>query len=99
MSGINCPNCGFNIRRAMGTLPGLTRMQKEALDAIADNYVRLHRPPTFSQIAERLNLKSKSGVSRLVDGLVERGYVTRTRCRNLTIALTENAWALYEHAP
>ena len=53
MSGINCPNCGFNIRRAMGTLPGLTRMQKEALDnAIADNYVRLHRPPTFSQIAE-----------------------------------------------
>ena len=43
--------------------------------------------PSFDEMAAHLGLKSKSGVLRLVDALVERGHLVRIRQRARAIAL------------
>lgn len=55
----------------------LTRKQYELLVYI-DNYLRDHGiSPSFDEMKEALNLKSKSGIHRLITGLEERGFIRR----------------------
>lgn len=54
---------------------GLTRRQQEVLDFIRA-YVAEHQySPTFDEIADFVGLDSKSGVHRIVHGLVDRGAI------------------------
>ncbi len=66
---------------------GLTAQQRSALDFLRA-YIDEHgESPSFDQIKTALNLKSKSGISRLIDGLEVRGYVRHLHNRQRSISL------------
>lgn len=57
----------------------MTPKQREAYDYIS-GYCRVHGfSPTFEEIREALDLRSKSGVSRLIEGLERQGHIVRER--------------------
>lgn len=55
----------------------LTKKQKELLLLIHDRMQGGDVAPSFDEMREALGLKSKSGIHRLITGLVERGYLER----------------------
>jgi repressor LexA len=55
----------------------LTHKQREVLSFITQYQDTNKITPSFDEIKEAVNLKSKSGVHRLIDGLVIRGYITK----------------------
>lgn len=57
--------------------PMLTKKQKELLLLIHDRMQGGDIAPSFDEMREALGLKSKSGIHRLITGLVERGYLER----------------------
>lgn len=65
----------------------LTKKQKELLLYIHEKMSEDDIPPSFEEMKNALNLKSKSGIHRLVSALVERGYIERLphRARALEI--------------
>lgn len=68
---------------------GLTPRQADCLTFLRE-YVEEHgHSPTFDEIGTALGLASRSGVSRLLDGLGERGYVRRIFRSSRSIVLTE----------
>lgn len=65
----------------------LTKKQKELLLFIHDRMQEGEIAPSFDEMREALGLKSKSGIHRLITGLVERGYLERlpNRARALEV--------------
>lgn len=65
----------------------LTRKQLELLNFIKDRLDRDGVPPSFDEMKEALDLKSKSGIHRLITALEERGFIRRLahRARALEI--------------
>lgn len=65
----------------------LTRKQLELLDFIKTRMDRDGVPPSFDEMKEALDLKSKSGIHRLITALEERGFIRRLahRARALEI--------------
>lgn len=65
----------------------LTKKQKELLLFIHDRMQDGEIAPSFDEMREALGLKSKSGIHRLITGLVERGYLERlpNRARALEV--------------
>lgn len=65
----------------------LTKKQKDLLLFIHDHMSDDDIAPSFEEMKEALGLKSKSGIHRLITGLVERGYIERLphRARALEI--------------
>ena len=55
----------------------LTRKQRELLVFIRDRLNASGVAPSFDEMKDALDLKSKSGIHRLITGLVERGYLQR----------------------
>src|ERR1700759_4464069 len=55
----------------------LTRKQHELLCFINDRLGEGGVSPSFEEMKEALDLKSKSGVHRLISGLEERGFIRR----------------------
>ena len=55
----------------------LTQRQKDTLDFVHARISESGIAPSFDEITEHLNLKSKSGVHRIMCGLVERGFIRR----------------------
>jgi repressor LexA len=71
----------------------LTRKQHELLMFIHERVRETGIPPSFDEMKEALDLKSKSGIHRLVTALEERGFLKRLekRARALEIVrLPEN---------
>lgn len=66
---------------------GLTERQKECLAFIKKTIAKNGVPPSFQEINDALGLASKSGVTRLIDALAERGFVRRiyNRARSLEV--------------
>ncbi len=65
----------------------LTRKQIELLEFI---YVRMERdgvPPSFDEMKDALDLRSKSGIHRLVTALEERGFLERLPHRARAMAV------------
>lgn len=72
----------------------LTQKQKELLLFIHSRLQESGVPPSFDEMKEALELKSKSGIHRLITALEERGFIRRLphRARALeVIKLPENA--------
>ncbi|MDP5307053.1 transcriptional repressor LexA [Paracoccus spongiarum] len=76
----------------------LTRKQIELLEFIHKRMARDGVPPSFDEMKDALDLRSKSGIHRLVTALEERGFIRRLphRARALEIlrlpdALTDMA--------
>ncbi len=55
----------------------LTQKQKELLIFIHERMAEGDIAPSFDEMREALDLKSKSGIHRLITALVERGYLER----------------------
>jgi repressor LexA len=55
----------------------LTRKQHELLRFIVDHCNETGTSPSFEEMKEALNLRSKSGIHRLVTALEERGFIRR----------------------
>lgn len=55
----------------------LTRKQKDLLLFIHERMAGGDVAPSFEEMKEALDLKSKSGIHRLINALVERGYLER----------------------
>ena len=65
----------------------LTRKQLELLDFIRQRVEADGVPPSFDEMKDALDLKSKSGIHRLITALEERGFIRRLahRARALEI--------------
>lgn len=65
----------------------LTKKQRELLLYIHEHMSDDDIAPSFEEMKDALGLKSKSGIHRLISGLVERGYLERLphRARALSI--------------
>ena len=55
----------------------LTRKQYELLMYIQDRLSASGVSPSFEEMKQALDLKSKSGIHRLITGLEERGFIRR----------------------
>ena len=76
----------------------LTRKQHELLMFIHERLKEAGVPPSFDEMKEALNLRSKSGIHRLITALEERGFIRRLphRARALEILkLPDSASADY----
>lgn len=65
----------------------LTRKQHELVCFINDRLIETGVSPSFEEMKEALDLKSKSGVHRLISALEERGFIRRlaNRARALEV--------------
>ena len=65
----------------------LTRKQSELLRFINERLKETGVPPSFDEMKEALDLKSKSGIHRLIIALEERGFIRRlpNRARALEV--------------
>src|SRR3981081_835738 len=60
-----------------GTLEMLTRKQYELLRFISERLKEAGVPPSFDEMKDALDLRSKSGIHRLITALEERGFIRR----------------------
>ncbi|MBI28711.1 MAG: repressor LexA [Pelagibacteraceae bacterium] len=57
----------------------LTKKQKQLLDYLTDFTGKSGISPSFEEMKEALNLKSKSGIHRLITSLEQRGFIKRLK--------------------
>ena len=55
----------------------LTRKQYELLRFISERLKESGVPPSFDEMKDALDLRSKSGIHRLITALEERGFIRR----------------------
>src|SRR4051794_40593419 len=55
----------------------LTRKQLELLRFVNDRLKESGVPPSFDEMKDALDLRSKSGIHRLITALEERGFIRR----------------------
>src|SRR3569832_938887 len=55
----------------------LTRKQYELLRIISERLMDCGVPPSFDEMKDALDLRSKSGIHRLITALEERGFIRR----------------------
>ncbi len=65
----------------------LTRKQLDLLDFINKRVRRDGVPPSFDEMKEALDLRSKSGIHRLITALEERGFIRRLAHRARAIEI------------
>lgn len=65
----------------------LTRKQLDLLKFIQKRMVKDGVPPSFDEMKEALNLRSKSGIHRLITALEERGFIHRLAHRARAIEI------------
>lgn len=65
----------------------LTRKQHELLMFIHERVRETGIPPSFDEMKDALNLKSKSGIHRLITALVQRGFLRRLEKRARAIEI------------
>jgi repressor LexA len=67
----------------------LTRKQRDLLDFIHTRMQRDGVPPSFDEMKEALDLRSKSGIHRLITALEERGFIRRLAHRARAIEIVK----------
>lgn len=67
----------------------LTRKQLELLDFIRTRMDRDGVPPSFDEMKDALDLRSKSGIHRLITALEERGFIRRLAHRARAIEIVK----------
>jgi repressor LexA len=65
----------------------LTRKQHDLLEFIQSRLQRDGVPPSFDEMKEALDLRSKSGIHRLITALEERGFIRRLAHRARAIEI------------
>ncbi len=59
----------------------LTKKQKELFDYLSDYIRKNNISPSFEEMKSAVNLKSKSGIHRLITSLEQRGFIKRLKHR------------------
>ncbi|MFW2541641.1 transcriptional repressor LexA [Primorskyibacter sp. 2E107] len=67
----------------------LTRKQLDLLEFINTRMARDGVPPSFDEMKDALNLRSKSGIHRLITALEERGFIRRLAHRARAIEVVK----------
>ncbi|WP_425098500.1 transcriptional repressor LexA [Tropicibacter sp. S64] len=67
----------------------LTRKQLDLLEFINKRMMRDGVPPSFDEMKDALNLRSKSGIHRLITALEERGFIRRLAHRARAIEVVK----------
>jgi repressor LexA len=77
----------------------LTKKQLDLLEFINKRVARDGVPPSFDEMKEALDLRSKSGIHRLITALEERGFIRRLahRARALEIVKLPDTLAAKQH--
>ena len=57
----------------------LTKKQKELYDYLCDYVIKNQISPSFEEMKNAVNLKSKSGIHRLITSLEQRGFIKRLK--------------------
>lgn len=73
---------------------GLTPAQRRVLVAIAELRVELDTCPTFQQVADRANVRSKHDIHDRIWRLQRNGFVSLERSTQHTLQPTELGWRL-----
>ena len=76
----------------------LTRKQLDLLEFIEARVARDGVPPSFDEMKEALDLRSKSGIHRLITALEERGFLRRLPHRARAIEIVKMPEALADRA-
>lgn len=63
---------GRKAARKIGTLPELTKTQKEVMEAIQSHYDEKGVSPTYTELADQLD---KSGVATIVHAIENKGWI------------------------
>lgn len=70
----------------------LTNRQKQILELIAQHIVKRGYPPSYQELADYLNIKSKYAILKHIDALVAKGYLEKdSSARGLRIIDSEYA--------
>ncbi len=77
----------------------LTRKQHELLSFIDDHLTRTGFSPSFEEMKEALQLRSKSGIHRLISALEERGFLKRRHHRARALEVVRRPEAMMSGAP
>jgi repressor LexA len=76
----------------------LTKKQLDLLDFIDRRVSRDGVPPSFDEMKEALDLRSKSGIHRLITALEERGFIRRLPHRARALEIVKMPDALSDRA-
>lgn len=69
----------------------LTRKQKEVLTFLVHNQTSFDHPPSLAELCNALGLKSRGSLHKIVQALVENGFVEPTGLKSPGIRLTDKA--------
>ena len=68
----------------------LTKKQKELFEYLTDFITKNSISPSFEEMKEAMNLKSKSGIHRLITSLEQRGFIKRLKHKARAMEITKN---------
>ena len=68
----------------------LTKKQKELFDFLSHYIGKNSISPSFEEMKKAINLKSKSGIHRLITSLEERGFITRLKHKARAMQITKS---------
>lgn len=68
----------------------LTKKQKELYEYLSDYISKNSISPSFEEMKVAVNLKSKSGIHRLITSLEERGFIKRLKHKARAMEITKN---------
>ena len=69
----------------------LTIKQKKLLDFLKLYYSNKKLFPTFEEMKDNLNIKSKSGIHKLLSSLEEKGYIKRVPHKARALEFNNNS--------
>ena len=68
----------------------LTKKQKELFDYLSNYIAKNSISPSFEEMKNAVNLKSKSGIHRLITSLEQRGFIKRLKHKARAMEITKN---------
>ena len=76
----------------------LTKKQKELFDYLKEYMSNNQISPSFEEMKEAVNLKSKSGIHRLISSLEERGFIKRLKHKARAMEIVNKNSTLLENS-
>ena len=69
----------------------LTKKQSKLYNFLKDKIKKTNVSPSFEEMKIAMGLKSKSGIQRLVNGLIERGFIEKENNKKRAINIVNNS--------
>ena len=68
----------------------LTKKQSKLYNFLKDKIKKTNVSPSFEEMKIAMGLKSKSGIQRLINGLIERGFIEKKDNKKRAINIVNN---------